>query len=168
MLVYKNDKYGFTLRFPTRWRTHCVVSRRKRVAETEYELHFKFRYNRKIYDNVLSILVYRMTEEQWYEQGYSESPLSLLGVSNGRLFACQTPEELPSEFVDPKTGEYNYKRYGAAIKLLRQMVNKDVPRIMESIRFPAAARKLRTTPYYGKSVCGCAGRGVLRRKKRTR
>ncbi|PUA37768.1 hypothetical protein C8Z91_18745 [Paenibacillus elgii] len=151
--VYRNARYGFTLRFPAWWRTYAVIDRRRQSSDTEYELHFRFRYKGKVYDDALAIMVFHMTRQEWNREGYDDSPLIFLAEHGGRVFAYMTPEELPEAFYDPKTNDYDYKRYGAAIRLLKRMVNQDAPRIAGSIRFLPQANTARSVPYRAQHVC---------------
>lgn len=153
--VYRNDRYGFTLRFPAWWRNYCVVGARRQDRDTEYELHFRFKYKGKLYEDIFTILVYRMTREDWVREGYAESPLSFIAEVEGRVFAYLTPEELPHAFYDNKTGDYDYRKYRAAIELLKRMVNQDVPRIVQSLRFPGRAITMTSTPYRISKVSSC-------------
>lgn len=107
-----------------------------------------------------------MTKEDWFRLGYGDSSLSLAAVHDGRIFAYRTAEELPYEFVNPNTGDYDYRKYGTPIALLKRMVNRDVPRIMETLRFPAHAITMKSTPYRSRQVCGC--RTGRRRRKTLR
>ncbi|AEI45873.1 hypothetical protein [Paenibacillus mucilaginosus] len=151
-LVYRSSRYGFTLRLPAWWRSFCVVSRSKRDRETEYEAHFQFKYKGKIYDDIFTLLVYRMTRRQWKARGYDESPLIFVAEHDGRIFAALTPGELPHAFYDPKTDDYNYKKYGSAISLLKRMVNSDVPRILKSVRFARGSVTMKSVPYRSRKV----------------
>ncbi|MEK8128101.1 hypothetical protein WMW72_09320 [Paenibacillus filicis] len=162
--IYKNDKYGFTLRFPSWWRRYCVVSKQKRDPDSEYEVHFRFKYKGKVYDDIFAILVYRMTKAEW-KRLYDDSPLTFLGYRDGRVFAALTPEELPYAFVDPKTGEYDYKKYGTAIGLLKRMVNKDVPNVLRSFAFPQLPMSMRSQPLRSRQICGCRTKRRRRRRR---
>ncbi|TVY08440.1 hypothetical protein [Paenibacillus cremeus] len=146
-IEYRNEKYGFTLRFPGWWRNYCTVNRAKQDRETEYEVHFKFKYKGKIYEDLFAVLVYRMTKEEWVDQGYEDSPVTFIAEYESRVFGYITPEELPYAFYDDRTGDYNYKAYGTAIELLKRMVNQDVPRIIQSIRFPRKTMTMKSIPY---------------------
>ncbi|MCZ8524034.1 MULTISPECIES: hypothetical protein [Paenibacillus] len=157
-LVYRSSRYGFTLRLPAWWRSFCVVSRSKRDPETEYEAHFEFKYKGKVYEDIFALLVYRMTLKEWKEKGYDESPLTFVAQHDGRIFAALTPEELPYAFYDKKTGDYNYKKYGSAISLLKRMVNSDVPRILKSVRFARRSVTMRSVPYRSRKVWPIRGR----------
>ncbi|MBP1153827.1 MULTISPECIES: hypothetical protein [unclassified Paenibacillus] len=162
--VYRNDRYGFTLRFPSWWRNYCVVGARKQDRDTEYELHFRFKYKGKLYEDIFTIMVYRMTREEWVKQGYIESPLAFIAEVEGRVFAYLTPGELPYTFYDSKAGDYDYKKYRAAIELLKRMVNQDVPRIVQSLRFPGRAITMTSTPYRVKKVCLCLTHKRVKRR----
>ncbi|TDF93856.1 hypothetical protein [Paenibacillus piri] len=154
-LLYRDDTYGFTLTFPRWWKPYTVLKKKRMDRDTEYELHFRFKYKGKAYGDIFTVLVFRMTRKEWIEQGYEDSPLVYMGESGGRVFAYMTPEELPAAFVDPKTGDYNYKKYGNAIRLLKRMVNQDVPRIAQTLRFPAVLPKNHPVPLRSKKVWPC-------------
>ncbi|MGG2197027.1 MULTISPECIES: hypothetical protein [Paenibacillus] len=164
-LLYRNDKYGFTLRFPSWWRNYCVVSKKKLDPDSEYELHFRFKYKGNVYDDIFTILVFRMTQEDWLRLGYGDSPLSLIAARDGRVFAYLTPEELPHEFINRKTGDYDYRKYGTPIGLLKRMVNRDVPRIVQTLRFSSRAITMKSTPYRSSKVCSCR---IPRRRRKPR
>lgn len=127
------------LRIPGWWRSYLVISTRKGDRPVECEVHFTFRYKGKTYDDILTLSVFALTLKEWKRQGYDDSPYVLLKERGGKIFAYTTPEELPYEFIDPKTGDYDYKKYGVPIRLLKRMVNVDVPRLVKTFRFSAAA-----------------------------
>jgi len=156
-LLYRDDNYGFTLTFPRWWKPYTVIKKTKTDTDTEYELHFRFKYKGKVYDDIFTLLVYPITKKEWIAQGYEDSPLTFLAESDGRVIAYITPEELPYAFVNPKTGDYNYKKYGNPIRLLKRMVNQDVPRIVNTLHFSKSARTIRSVPLRSKRVwpCGC-------------
>ncbi|WP_159884700.1 hypothetical protein [Paenibacillus puerhi] len=154
-MIYKNEKYGFTLRFPSWWRRYVVVSKQRQDPESEYEVHFRFKYKGKVYDDIVAILVYRMTRKEWIRLGYEDSPLTYLGSYDGRVFAALTPEELPEAFLDKKTGDYDYKKYGVPIGLLKRMVNRDVPVVLRSIAFPRRQISMRSQPFRSRLICRC-------------
>jgi hypothetical protein len=159
-ITYRNDRYGFTLRLPGWWRSYCVVGKTRTDRDTEYELHFTFKYKGKVYGDIFTILVYRMSRKEWVDHGYEESPLVFLAEYAGCIFAYITPGELPYEFINKKTGDYDYKRFGTPIRLLKRMVNQDVPRIVPTLRFPRVATTFRSVPYRASKVwpCKCKGR----------
>jgi hypothetical protein len=132
---YRDPKYGFSLRLPCWWRNYIVIRRRTRLTDEEYGVFFLFKYKGKVYEDVLSILVFRMTRKQWRKQGYEDSPFVLLAERNGRIIAYLTPEELPEEFLDKTKMDYDYKKYGRQIRLLKRMVNEDVPIIVKTLKF---------------------------------
>ncbi|MDF2960540.1 MAG: hypothetical protein K0S39_2275 [Paenibacillus sp.] len=157
-LLYRDEKYGFTLTFPRWWKPYTIIKKYQTDPSTDYELHFRFKYKGKTYDDIFAVLVYPMTRKEWIEQGYEDSPLSFLAESDGNVFAYVTPGELPHAFIDPKTGDYNYKKYGNAIRLLKRMVNQEVPRIANTLRFSkTGATTVRSVPLRSKKVwpCGC-------------
>lgn len=132
---YRNPKYGFSLRFPCWWKNYILIRKRTRLTDAEYGVFFLFKYKGKVYEDVLSIQVFRMTRKQWRKEGYEESPFILLAERNGRIFAYLTPEELPGEFLDNTKMDYDYKKYGKQIRLLKRMVNVDVPKIVKTLKF---------------------------------
>lgn len=158
---YANERYGFTLRIPRWWRPYYTIRKTRQDPSSEYELHFTFRYGGKRYDDIFTLLVYRMTRAQWLREGYGDSPLVFLAEADGRVFAYLTPEELPYAFVNPVSGDYDYAKYGKPIRLLKKMVNRDVPRLVRTLRFPRTrvAGGLRPEPYLSARVCSSARRG---------
>lgn len=134
---YRNTRYGFTLRLPKWWRCYLAVSSGKGDRPVEYETHFTFKYKGKQYEDIFTVAVFDLTHKEWIKEGYGDSPYVYLGEHRNKVFAYITPSELPYQFIDPKTGEYNEAKYGRAIRLLKRMVNHDVPRIVKSFRFYA-------------------------------
>ena len=133
--MYRDPKYGFSIQLPCWWKKYIVVRRINRLTDAEYGVYFLFKYKGKVYEEVLTLLVYRMTLKQWREQGYDESPIIMLAERNGRIYAYMTPGELPSDFLDKTKNDYDYKKYGRQIRLLKRMVNDDVPNIVKTFRF---------------------------------
>jgi len=78
--------------------------------------------------------VFRMTRKQWRNNGYEDSPFILLAERNGLIYAYTVPEELPDDFLDTSKQDYDYRKYGRPIRLLKRMVNKNVPRIVRTLR----------------------------------
>jgi len=132
--LYRDPKFGFPLRLPRSWKTYTVVRRRTNLDDAEYGVFFLFKYQGKVYEDVLSILVFRMTKKEWLAI-YEDSPVIFLAERNGRVYAFTVPEELPSDFLDPTGNDYDYKKYGKQIRLLTRMVNDDVPKIVKTLRF---------------------------------
>jgi hypothetical protein len=132
--IYKNQLYRFTLRLPAWFKTYTVIRTRRQSTDSVYQVHFKFKYRRKIYDNTFVILVYNKSRLAWQKE-YADSPLTYIGERSGLSFAYLTPGELPHAFVDPATGEYDTRKYGRPIRLLKRMVNEEVPRIISTFRF---------------------------------
>ncbi|MNO17985.1 hypothetical protein D3C76_76880 [compost metagenome] len=133
-LLYRNSKYGFSIRLPRRWKCYTVVRRSSRRDDAEYGVYFLFKYKGKIYESALTLLVYRMTLKQWRCRGYDDSPITRLAVRNGRIYAFAVPGELPEAFLNAKGDDYDYKRYGRPIRILSRMVNDDVPRIVKTFK----------------------------------
>lgn len=148
--MYRDEKYGFTLTFPRWWKSYTIIKKQRAFKDAEYDVHFKFKYKGKVYDDIFSVLVFNMKRKEWNKE-YKDSPLVFLGESEGHVFAYITPEELPYAFIDPKTDDYNYKKYGNAIRLLKRMVNQEVPRIAKTIRF-SNMRTTRSVPLRSKKV----------------
>jgi hypothetical protein len=151
-LLYRDEKYGFTLTFPRWWKNYAVIKKGKTDQDTEYEVHFRFKYKGKVYGDIFTLLLFRMTRKEWVDQGYEDSPLGYLGEFGGRVLAYVAPEELPHVFIDPKTGDYNYKKYGNAIRLLKKMINQDLPRVVSTLRYPLAAVASRSAPLRSNKV----------------
>ncbi|WP_256757808.1 hypothetical protein [Cohnella sp. WQ 127256] len=80
------------------------------------------------------MLVFRMTRKQWLKQ-YEDSPIIFIAERKGRIFAYVTPEELPSEFLNKSKQDYDYKKYGKPIRLLKRMVNINIPAIVKKFHF---------------------------------
>lgn len=143
--LYRNARYGFTLTLPRWWKPYTVIQGEREQSigrySAEYVLHAGFSYKGKTYGDVLTILVYRMTVKQW-KKAFSDSPLTLLKAHGKRVFAFMLPAELPYAFLDPKTGEYDYKRYRNPIRYMKRMVNDDAAQVARSIRFPGSGRRV--------------------------
>ncbi|MCS7463262.1 hypothetical protein N0M98_24365 [Paenibacillus doosanensis] len=154
-ILYRDSRYGFTLSIPRWWSSYIVVRRDKGELNSEYGVHFRFKYKGKLYEDVMTVVVLPLTYKQWVEQGYEDSPLVFIAEHCGKVFAYYTPEELPDAFIDPKTQEYDFKKYAIPIKLLKRMVNEDAPRIARSIRFRAPVRTFRSVPLRSKKVWPC-------------
>jgi hypothetical protein len=151
-LLYRDELYGFTLTFPRWWKHYAVIKPGTTDQNTEYGLHVRFNYNGKVYGDIFKLLVFRMTRKEWINQGYEDSPLRFIAEEEGRVFAYMTPEELPHKFIDPKTGDYNYIKYGNAIRLLKRMVIQEVPRIADTLHFTKAAAAAHTKPRRARQV----------------
>ncbi|WP_248928767.1 hypothetical protein [Paenibacillus hamazuiensis] len=151
-ILYRDRKFGFTLKFPEYWRRYTVMSRKNDMLDAEYTVHFIFKYRGKTYGPVLSVIVFRMTRKEWVDQGYEDSPLRFIAEHDKHVFAYDTPEELPSEFIDKKTGDYDYVKYGKQIRLMKRMVNRDVPLIVKTMRFPVKKVTLEPSPYLSKRI----------------
>lgn len=134
VLLYRDPRYGFTVKLPRWWKCYTSVKRSSRLQDAEYGVFFRFKYKGKIYDDALSLLVYKMTLKQWHDEGYDESPILLLAQQRGRIFAYTVPGELPDEFLNKSKDDYDYRKYGRPIRLLKRMVNDDVPKIVKSFR----------------------------------
>ncbi|RKP52967.1 hypothetical protein D7Z26_14575 [Cohnella endophytica] len=132
-LSYKDPKYGFSLRLPSWWKRFIVVKSNKRLIDAEYGVFFFFKYKGKVYEEVLSLLVFRMTRKQWRKKGYDDSPIIFLAERNGLIFAYTVPGELPADFLSKSKQDYDYKKYGRPIRLLKRMVNEDVPKIVKTL-----------------------------------
>ena len=134
VLSYRDPRYGFTLKLPRWWKCYTAIKRSHRLEDAEYGVFFRFKYKGKIYDDALSLLVYKMTLKQWRDEGYDESPIIFLASQRGRIFAYTVPGELPDEFLNKSKDDYDYRKYGRPIRLLKRMVNKDVPKIVRTFR----------------------------------
>jgi hypothetical protein len=133
-IVYRDKKYGFSLRLPKWWKPYLIIRGGGRNTGADYALHFLFHYKEKTYGDVLTILVYRMSMRKW-KRLFDDSPLAPIAEQRGRVYAYSIPEELPYAFVDPETGEYDEEKYGEPIRLMKTMVNQDVPVVVESLRW---------------------------------
>jgi hypothetical protein len=132
-LIYKNFTYGFSLTFPESWGKYCYVNHGTTIPRAKSTIHFNCNYQGKPV-NIFSIFVFNMTKTEWMTTGFHESPLQYIASSKGKIFAYTTPEELPDQFLNPDKSDYNYKKYGKEIYLLKKMVNEDVPKIIQTIR----------------------------------
>ncbi|MCZ8515691.1 hypothetical protein O9H85_25425 [Paenibacillus filicis] len=150
-IVYRSTRYGFTLQIPGWWRPYICTSGIGRSRETEAEYHFRFKYKGRAYDDVFALLVFRLSRREWLES-YGDSPYVYISEQDGRVFAYVTPEELPEAFIDKKTGEYDFKRFGTAIALLKRMVNRDVPLIAKTLRFRRGGLALPSAPFRSRKV----------------
>ncbi|SDN67111.1 hypothetical protein SAMN04487897_10427 [Paenibacillus sp. yr247] len=133
-ILYQDPKYGFNLKLPHWWKSYIIVKRENRLIDAEYGVSFLFKYKGKVYEEVLTLLVFRMTRKQWREKGYDDSPVVFLAERNGRIYAYTLPGELPSDFLDKSGQDYDYKKFGKPIRLLKRMVNEDVPNIVKTFR----------------------------------
>lgn len=138
-ILYRDKKYGFSLLIPYWWKKYIVVKFEKNLYEAEYGVSFYFKYKGKVYDEVLTIAVYRMTRKQWKDKGYDESPVVLIAQRAGRMYAYTVPGELPHEFLNKSEDDYDYKKFGTPIRLLKRMVNHDVPKIVKTLQFTGKA-----------------------------
>lgn len=159
-MLYCDPNYGFTIRLPRWWKTYITVDRKQHPIDAEYGVFFTFKYKGKRYDPVLSLLVYRMTRKQWDEQGYEDSPVVFLAEHSGLIYAYTLPEELPGAFLDPSKQDYDYKKYGTPIRLLKRMVNSDAPQAVTTLRFPGSG-----TRNAGKAYCHATPPAPLRSSK---
>lgn len=150
-MLYRNPTYGFTFRIPTWWRPYLTVRSGGKDSGAEYALYLLFRYKGTLYGEVLTILAYRMSMRRW-KRLYADSPLVPVAERAGRVFAAVTPEELPYAFMDPETGEYDEKRYGEPIRLMRTMVNEDMPRVLRSFRWADGGAGTPPKPYLSDRV----------------
>jgi hypothetical protein len=166
--IYRDQRYRFSVSLPAWWKAYTVVSQRKLDKDSSYEVHFRFKYKGKLYDDIFAVFVYPFSRESWVKQGYEESPFVYIGEHGGKSFAYLTPEELPYAFVDRKTGDYDMKKYGKPIRLLKKMVNDEVPRVISTFAFPRTGKVARgvraaAPPWLAKKArvrhCGCRRRG---------
>lgn len=130
--IYRDPLYSFTLKLPRSWKSFTAVARSNKLDDAEYGVFFRFKYKGKVYDDVLSLLVYKMTLKQWHDDGYDDSPIQFLGTRNGRIYAYTVPGELPEEFLNESGDDYDYKKYGRQISLMKRMVNDEVPQIVKT------------------------------------
>ncbi|MFC5471132.1 hypothetical protein ACFPPD_20800 [Cohnella suwonensis] len=133
-IVYQDPKYGFSVKLPLWWKNYIVFERTTRVIDAKYGVFFLFKYKGKVYEEALSILVFRKTLKQWIKEGYDESPFVRLAARDGFIYAYALPGELPDEFLKKDKSDYDYKKYGIPIRLLKRMVNVDAPRIVKTFR----------------------------------
>lgn len=129
---YSNLKYHFTITFPRWWGRNTVVSRPV-TNQGEVYISFVFRYGRKIYEPIITIIISPFGEKEWRKR-YTDSPLVLLGEYNKHTYSYILPEELPDAFLKPDKSDYDYKRFGNQIRLLVKMVTS-APVILKSFKF---------------------------------
>jgi hypothetical protein len=153
--MYRNHPYRFILRLPRWMRAYTTVRIRRQPQEPKYQVHFKFKYRHKIYDDIFAILVFNKSQTEWQKE-YDDSPLAYICSRGNRTFAGLTPEELPYAFVDPKTGNYDYRRYGRPIKLLKRMVNQEVPKILSTFRLQGSPIARQRRRNLSQSGCSCS------------
>ncbi|NIK79246.1 hypothetical protein FHS15_004404 [Paenibacillus castaneae] len=135
--TYVDPKYSFSLKLPRWWKPYIVVKRTNHPGDAQHAILFRFKYKGKVYQEVLGIYVFRMTLQQWRKKGYKDSPYVVLASRNGNTFAYLTPEELPSEFLDKTGNDFDYQKYGKQIRLIKRMVNDNVPKAVKTFRFIA-------------------------------
>lgn len=136
-ILYRNQQYGFGLKIPSWWRNHTFLDESNRTDEhVEASINFILRYTKEIRGKketlIFSIVIFNMTEEDWQEQ-YGDSVYRLLGYKNGRVYTYITPLEPPEEFLKKDLSDYD--RNKLEFKWLVHMINKDVPRIVQSFYF---------------------------------
>lgn len=132
---YIDSKYGFILRIPDWWKPYLVIKRSGKSGDMAYGVQFLFKYNGKIYTDIFSLAVYRITRKQWRDKGYDDSPSVLVAERKGRIFAYSTPEEPPEEFIDENSKDGFNKKFRRPLNLLRRMINDEVPAIAKAIKF---------------------------------
>lgn len=132
--LYRDPVYGFSVKLPGSWKNYTVVRTSKKLDDADYGVLFLFKYKGKVYEDVLSLLVFKMTLKQWRDEGYDESPYIFLAERGGRIYAYSVPGELPGEFLDETGFDYDYQKYEKEIALLRRMVNDDVPEIAKTFK----------------------------------
>lgn len=166
LITVQDRAYGFSLQLPAWWEPYIVVRKSGRISGSEHALRILFRYEGVTYGEVLSVLVFKMSLRQW-KQAYGDSPLAYIGTRGGRVYAYSVPEELPYAFVDPDTGEYDEKEFGEPIRLLKKMVNQEVPQVIASLRWTGSRSRSGSgsshklpEPYLAAGVtpgdsCGC-------------
>ncbi|WP_249898178.1 hypothetical protein [Paenibacillus sp. PK3_47] len=132
--LYRDPVYGFSITLPDSWKTYTVIKTSKKLADAEYGVFFLFKYKGKVYEDVLNLLVFKMTLEQWRNEGYDESPYIFLAERGGRIYAYTVPSELPGAFLDETGFDYDYEKYKKEIDLLQRMVNDEVPEIVKTFK----------------------------------
>jgi hypothetical protein len=126
---YHYIAYGFEIAFPRWWNRYTSVGKTTTSGQ-ETTISFLFRYRGHVYEPVVTILIVTLSEKEWRRQ-YEDSPFVFLGEQKGRSYAYVLPEELPETFLQPDKLDYDYKRYGRPIRLLKTMVAQ-APAVMKS------------------------------------
>ncbi|WP_052487081.1 hypothetical protein [Gordoniibacillus kamchatkensis] len=132
---YRNVPYAFEITFPRWWEPYTVVDRLRSRHEAETTVSFRFRYRGRIYDPIMTVVIEPISEKEW-RAAHKESPLVWLGERDGRSYAYVLAEELPEAFLRPDKLDYDYRRFGRQIRLLKAMVAQ-APLVMQSFRFLA-------------------------------
>ncbi|MFD0671019.1 hypothetical protein [Cohnella sp. GCM10027633] len=148
-MKYTDPKYGFSLRLPDWWTKYIVVERLNRFGEALYGVQFLFKYEGKVYTDVLTLSVYRMTRKQWRDRGYDDTPLNFLAERNGRIFVYSVPGEPPEEFYDENSEDGYDPKYAIPLDLLRRMINDDVPRLVKTFKLAVRQPVKRRPPSAG-------------------
>lgn len=133
-MLYADIKHGFSLRIPDWWERYLVIRRNVKFQDTVYAVSFQFKYRGKVYTEVMDVLVYRMDLRRWHEV-YDDSPIVYMGHRDGLVFAYAVPSEPPEEFLNESKDDYDEVKYGTQLRLLRRMINEDVPRIARTFKF---------------------------------
>lgn len=139
--MYLDPVYGFSVKLPRSWKTFTVVRTRRKLTDAEYGVFFLFKYKGKVYEDVLSLYVFKMTLKQWQDEGYDESPYIFLAERGGRIYAYMVPGELPGDFLDETGFDYDYEKYKREIDLLQRMVNDEVPEIVKTFKLKKTAAR---------------------------
>lgn len=133
-VLYADLRYGFSLRIPGWWERYLVIRRNAKFEDAAYAVSFRFKYRGKVYIDVMNVLVYRLDPKRWHE-AYDDSPIVYMGHRDGLVFAYSVPSEPPEEFLNESKDDYDEVKYGTPLRLLRRMVNEDVPRIAKTLKF---------------------------------
>ncbi len=129
---YYNLKYHFTITFPEWWYKYTVASRPV-LHKGEVFISFVFRYGGKTIEYpLLTIIVSPFGAKEWKIR-YADSPLVFLTKFKGYSFSYVLPEELPDIFLKLDKSDYDYKRFGKQIGMLKKMITS-VPGIVKSFR----------------------------------
>ena len=118
-IIYKNDKYKFTLNIPRDWEGNYIVK------EDDRRIQFDFVKNGIYYSHIFSIEI--IDEDEYDSEYYEDSLHTYVGSNKGYVFlsihACDpTPILLESE----NQTEFN---------MMSKMINEDFLNIIESIKF---------------------------------
>lgn len=130
---YRNAPYAFEITFPRWWEPYTVVDRVKCQDETETTVSFRFRYRGRVFDPIVTIFIEPLSEKEWRDN-YEASPFVWLGEHDGRSYAYVLPQELPEAFLKPDKLDYDYRRYGRPIRLLKAIIAQ-APLVMKSFKF---------------------------------
>lgn len=124
-IEYRNEEYGFSLRLPESWEGKYEVERRD-LGQEEEEATYVFTYKPEKVE-LFSVKILKISKEKWNNE-YAGGLLEYMGEKDGRIFAYS----IPTEISDRLAGNKKEKLH--ALVDVTQMVNVDVPRIVQTFK----------------------------------